>query len=221
MRLFVTGIHTRTDAATNLLGDRKSCHSDTFHTRKKSPSLSGIRPKTLRCTVLRSSTDIWVLAKRTNAAGLEVPESPHDGRRGVLRALRDAFAQQSDNDLSEKLKLHAVYYFGSLRKAKAALKTDRRFRAGWSTRKIIATIRERHRLGKPLDYTAVRQDDPALVSAAEAYFGSWGNALYAAGIDPNRYLRRKWRERTTPAKRNRPSYGNVFKPDPVHAVMAI
>jgi hypothetical protein len=45
------------------------------------------------------------------AAGIEVPDSPHDGRRGVLRALRDALAQHSDNDLSDKLKLHAVYYF--------------------------------------------------------------------------------------------------------------
>ena len=64
------------------------------------------------------------------AAGIEVPDSPHDGRRGVLRALRDALEQHSENDLSEKLKLHAVYYFGSLQKAKAALKTDRRV-ADW------------------------------------------------------------------------------------------
>ncbi len=87
-----------------------------------------------------------------------------------------------ENDLPEKLKLHAVYYFGSLRKAKAALKTDRRFRTGWSKAKIIAMIIQRHRLGKPLGYAAARRDDPALVSAAEAYFGSWGNALHTAGV---------------------------------------
>jgi len=28
----------------------------------------------------------------------------------------------------------------------------------------------------------------ALVTAAEVYFGNWGNALDAAGIDPNLYL---------------------------------
>jgi hypothetical protein len=50
------------------------------------------------------------------AAGLEVPDSPHDGRLGVLRALRDALEQHSKSDLPEKLKLHAVYYFGSLQK---------------------------------------------------------------------------------------------------------
>jgi len=36
----------------------------------------------------------------------------------------------------------------------------------------------------------------ALVSAAEAYFGRWGKALYAAGIDPNEYfVRRAWHQR--------------------------
>ena len=136
------------------------------------------------------------------AAGIEVPDSPHDGRRGVLRALRDALEQHSENDLPEKLKLHAAYYFGSLQKAKAALKTDRRVSAGWSKAKIIAMIVQRQRSGKPLGYAAVRRDNPALVSAAEAYFGSWGNALHAAGIDPNLYLHRKWRKRKKPAKRD-------------------
>ena len=144
------------------------------------------------------------------AAGIEVPDSPHDGRRGVVLALRDAFEQHSENELSEKLKLHAVYYFGTLQKAKAALKTDRRVSAGWSKAKIIAMIIQRHRLGKPLGYAAVRRDNPRLVSAAEAYFGTWGNALDAAGIDPNLYLQRKWRKRTMPAKKARVSYDNVF-----------
>jgi hypothetical protein len=38
------------------------------------------------------------------------------------------------------------------------------------------------------------------VSAAEAYFESWGRALHAPGIDPNLYfVRRKWREQTKKA----------------------
>ena len=78
-----------------------------------------------------------------------------------------------------------------------------------------------HRLGQALGYAAARRDDPALVSAAEAYFGSWGNALHSAGLDPNLYLRRKWRHRTMPAKRDRLSYGNVFKPGRIRAVAAI
>ena len=36
--------------------------------------------------------------------------------------------QHSENDLPEKLKLHAVYYFASVQKAKAALKPTAEFR---------------------------------------------------------------------------------------------
>jgi hypothetical protein len=96
---------------------------------------------------------------------------------GVVRALADALKHHSQNELPEKLNLDAVYYFGSLRKAKAAVKTDRRLRTGWSTTTIIAAIRERQRSGKPLGYAAVRQDEPALVSAAEAYFGGWVTSI--------------------------------------------
>jgi hypothetical protein len=63
------------------------------------------------------------------ATGLEVPDSPHGGRTGVLRALRDALKEHSENDFSQNLKLHAVYYFGSFGKAKAALKTARQERS--------------------------------------------------------------------------------------------
>jgi hypothetical protein len=144
------------------------------------------------------------------AAGIEVPDNPHDGRRGVLRALREGLEQHFENDLPEKLKLHAAYYFGSFRKAKAALKTDRRISAGWNKDKIIAMIVQVQRSGQPLGYAAARRNNPRLVSAGEAYFGTWGNALHAAGIDPNVYFRRKWRKRRTTAKRDRLSYGNVF-----------
>ena len=113
------------------------------------------------------------------AAGIEVPDAVHDGRRGVLRALRDALEQHSEADIPAWLKLHAVYYFGSLRKAKAALKTDRILSAGWSKAKIIAEIIHMHKSGQPLGYATVRRNNPRLVSAAEAYFGTWGNALYA------------------------------------------
>ena len=76
----------------------------------------------------------------------------------------------------------------------------------------MAMIIQRHRLGKTLGYAAVWRDNPRLVSAAEAYFGSWGNALHAAGVDPNLYLHRKWRKRRMPGTRDRLTYGNVFNP---------
>jgi hypothetical protein len=47
-----------------------------------------------------------------------------------------------------------------------------------------------------LAYASARREVPARVSAAEAHFGSWGKALYAAGIDPNLYfVHHTWRKR--------------------------
>jgi hypothetical protein len=90
----------------------------------------------------------------------------------------------SKSEIPDPLKLAAEHYFGSVRKALAALNKDRRLSRGWSKPKIIATLSRMHRSRKPLTYTAARRNIPALASAAEAYFGSWGKALHAAGIDP-------------------------------------
>jgi len=52
-----------------------------------------------------------------------------------------------------------------------------------------------HRSKKIPGYGKIRRELPALLSAAEAYFGSWGKALYAAGIDPRLYFVRRKRRR--------------------------
>src|SRR5690349_24792915 len=39
-----------------------------------------------------------------------------------------------------------------------------------------------------LVHAKIRKDFLLLLSAAEAYFGSWGNALHAAGVGPNLYF---------------------------------
>ena len=67
--------------------------------------------------------------------------------------------------------------------------------SGWSKPKILKILWQMHRAKVGLAYAKGRREFPALVSAAEAYFGSWGNALYAAGIDPNLYfVHHKWRK---------------------------
>jgi hypothetical protein len=53
---------------------------------------------------------------------------------------------------------------------------------------ITTILAQMHRTKEKLTYAVMRRDSSALMSPAEAYFGSWGNALYAAGIDPNLYL---------------------------------
>jgi hypothetical protein len=53
--------------------------------------------------------------------------------------------------------------------------------------RIITALSRMHRRKEPLVYTKARRDDLTLVRAAEKQFGSWGKALYAAGIDPRLY----------------------------------
>jgi hypothetical protein len=127
--------------------------------------------------------------KAVTAAGLTV--IPRKARLCLLRELRDAM--ESGSSISQALRSGIGYYFGSLRNAQAALKTDRKLLSGWSKRKIITVLAQKHRSKEKLNYGAVRREFPALVNAAEAYFGSWGKALYAAGIDPNLYfVHHKW-----------------------------
>jgi hypothetical protein len=112
---------------------------------------------------------------------------------GLLRELRETV--EAKRDISAALRSDIAYYFGSLRKAKLALKTDPRILSGWSKRKIMAVLTQMHRSKKNLSYATTRREFTALVSAAEAYFDSWGKALSAAGIDPNLYfVHRKWRK---------------------------
>ena len=48
--------------------------------------------------------------------------------------------------------------------------------------RVIEYIQRRQQEGKAMNYATLRGDDYALLGAAERYFGSWRNALLAAGI---------------------------------------
>ena len=117
------------------------------------------------------------------------------GRLSLLNALSDALELHTVKNVPQALKLEAAHYFGSLEKAITALKKQRKQLPGWNRRKIMNVLSRMHRARQSLAYANARREVGALVSAAEAHFGSWGNALYAAGIDPNLYfVRRKWRK---------------------------
>jgi hypothetical protein len=131
--------------------------------------------------------------KALTAAGTTNEGTARKTRLGLLRELRDAVETRSD--ISQALRSVIEHYFGSLRNAKMALKTDAKLLSGWSKRKIITVLAQMHRSKQKLTYATGRREFPALVSAAEAYFGSWGKALYTAGIDPNLYfVHHKWRK---------------------------
>jgi hypothetical protein len=110
-------------------------------------------------------------------------------RIAVVRAMRDALERDGRASIPPTLKLQAEYYFGSLQKALVALKKDR----SWSKRKILKAISRLPR--KALAFTKARGHAPQLVSASQKYFGSWGRAVAAAGIDPNLYfVHHTWRK---------------------------
>lgn len=137
-------------------------------------------------------------AKALVAAGVtEKPraENRHGGRVKLLNDLGDALEERSKNEVPQALKDEAAHYFGSLENAIVALRKEANRRPGWTRRKIIAVLSQMHRSKKNLAHALVRRDQPALLSAARYYFGSWGKALFAAGIDPNLYfVSHTWRK---------------------------
>jgi hypothetical protein len=124
----------------------------------------------------------WTAALRAAGVVKKVARV-HSGGIEILRQLRDVIENSSTNEIPEGLKLQADYYFGSFPKAIAALKKDKRLAHAWSKSKVIQAFSRLPR--SKLPYSIARRRVPKLVNAAERYFGSWGKALHAAGIDPN------------------------------------
>ena len=82
----------------------------------------------------------WNNALRAAGITKQVPKKLHKSRLGMLRSLHDVVEKSSKATIPQALKSQAVYYFGSLRNALAALKTDERLLSGWSKQKIITTL---------------------------------------------------------------------------------
>ena len=138
----------------------------------------------------------WNAALVASLSKKELQGNSYQSRLQLLRTLRDCLERNPKRKISQAVKLQAAYYFGGLEKAIVALKRDQRFLSGWSKTKIIKILSQMHRSKENLAYANMRHKFPALLSAGEAYFGNWGKALYAAGIDPTEYfVRRAWHQR--------------------------
>ncbi len=99
----------------------------------------------------------------------------------------------------------AAYHFGSYRKAieRAGIDyTEVTRRPRWSKPTIIKLVKDAHRRGDDLNWSAVTQRRDELGKAAFAslqtrLFGSWDRALHAAGLDSDDISRyRKWDRNT-------------------------
>ena len=138
--------------------------------------------------------------KALMAHGITPP--PKRYRLHLLTRLRDTL--ESGAKLSKEFRWQLEYYFGSVEKAKPELKTNKRALIAWSPRKVIALVKGRYRRKLSLAYAVVRRENPAWVSAAEKFYGSWGNTLFAAGHNPNEhFVHLRWRKK----KRKMPPLG--------------
>lgn len=88
----------------------------------------------------------------------------------------------------------AIRLFGSYAKALEAAGIDyddiRRIRRNWWTKeKVIEEIQALEKLGERLSYATMQDAYPGLVAGAARLFGTWGQAVEAAGVSYRKHLR--------------------------------
>ncbi|MDP6723165.1 MAG: hypothetical protein QGF59_31175 [Pirellulaceae bacterium] len=143
----------------------------------------------------------WQNALREAGINLEhvrLPKKPRTlDKDKIIRQLHkrhEAGLSMKRNDVcldNRALATAAINAFHSWRRALAAagLAPEELLAARgnrWSKERIIELIHARQREGKPINYSAIRREDSALISAARRYFGNWSKALLAAGVDADR-----------------------------------
>jgi hypothetical protein len=114
--------------------------------------------------------------------------------RAILRRERDGLPLNSEavRGVSRTLHCGALRHFGSWRNALQAAGINVASIEGrreWNKAKVIAHLRELSRKGRSLRYSAVHRHDSGLCRAACLTFGTWCNALVAAGINPESICR--------------------------------
>ncbi len=85
-------------------------------------------------------------------------------------------------------------YLGSWEAAVTAAGFDYgsvRRKSFWNRTRVVERIRELKEAGKPLHVSAAEREYGGLVGAASVYFGSWRQAIRAAGLDYAKIKRQK------------------------------
>jgi len=70
----------------------------------------------------------------------------------------------------------------------------KRRKSGWNKEKIVSQVKELYDAGEDLSYNRMARKHQGLLAAANYHFGSWGEAVEAAGMDYAREVRKipKW-----------------------------
>jgi len=109
-------------------------------------------------------------------------------KRGVTMRYREL--QEADTALFKQAKR----VFGTWQEAveAAGLKpTPPLKEPKWDKKIVVKTIQQMAKSGKPLNFGAVKRANPLLLAATQYHFGSWPNAVRAAGLKPQK-LERGW-----------------------------
>jgi hypothetical protein len=114
--------------------------------------------------------------------------------RAIVRRERDGLPLNSETvrRVSRPLHCGAIRHFGSWRNALQAVGINVAIvqrRREWDRAKILTRLRALCNHRRSLRYSAVRRHDSGLCRAASLTFGSWCNALVAAGINPESICR--------------------------------
>lgn len=118
-----------------------------------------------------------------------------DVLRAILKRELDGLPLNHATVLSDDRQLHAdiLRTFQGWDDAMRAAGIDpRRIRRHqkWSRRAVVNRINQLADRGAPLNLRAIQTSEAVLASAADRYFGSWDEALAAAGIEPDRCRKR-------------------------------
>ncbi len=107
-----------------------------------------------------------------------------------IRQLRErgmALGIRSVAGIYPRLLRGAVRHFGSWPRALESCGVDPtrvRQHRRWTPERVLRAMRSRRRQGQSLAYRVVHLEDTGLAKAAERGFGSWDQALRAAGLNP-------------------------------------
>ena len=81
----------------------------------------------------------------------------------------------------------------------------------WNPPRVLERIRRRHEQGKRLDENVVAHEARRLLKAAREHFGSWSEALAAAGVDPRQHVGRRAGQQDGPRATPKPTTGNPHR----------
>ncbi len=121
-------------------------------------------------------------------------------RKQIIKKLRQYAKKQSPITLywikkyDPALVSQAEYVFGSYKKAIIESGLERKDIRDWSKEKVITELKKYHKQGVILRDTVIAKKDNRLYGAAARYFGSWGKAVEAIGLDYSKIVKPRKRD---------------------------